>query len=65
MEITNNSIIKYENFDSINGVYMCMNGVHCFIINENDDPKIKSETFQKLYSAMKERKTLVVKKEMV
>lgn len=65
MEITNNSIIKYEKFDSISGVYMCIDGVHCFIVNEDDTPKVKAETFQKLYSAMREKKPMILKKEMI
>lgn len=65
MEATNDSIIKYEKFDSISGVYLYMNDIHCFIVNEDDTPKIKAETFQKLYSAMKEKKIMIIKKEMI
>lgn len=65
MKVINNSIIKYEKLDSINGMYMCMNGIHCFIVNEDDTPEIKAITFQKLYSAMREKKAMILKKEMI
>lgn len=44
---------------------MCIDGVHCFIVNEDDTPKVKAETFQKLYSAMREKKPMILKKEMI
>ena len=65
MTISNNSIIKYEKFDSISGMYMEMNGVKCFVINKNDSQKVKAETFKKLYFAMKEQKAIVIKREMI
>ena len=65
MTNTNNSIIKYEKLDLLSGLYMCMNGVHCFIINENDSPKVQAMTFQKLYSVRMEKKTMIIKREMI
>lgn len=65
MTISNNSIIKYEKFDSISGMYMKMNGIDCFVINENDSQKVKAETFKKLYFAMKEQRAIVIKREMI
>lgn len=65
MTINNDSIIKYEKFDSISGMYMVMNGVNCFVINENDTPKTQARTFEKLHSAMMEQRTIIIKREMI
>ena len=65
MTVSNDKIIKYEKMDSISGMYMKMNGINCFVINENDNQKIQARTFEKLYSAMLEEKITIIKRELV
>lgn len=65
MTVSNDKIIKYEKMDSISGMYVKMNGINCFVINENDNPKVQARTFEKLYSAMLEEKITIIKRELI